>query len=152
MVGPAATHDEWMLPRKKPALDDLPARLPRGLSVGQASRVVRIAHDGNIFDAVRRACEDEFALVVQAAPGLCSELTEQASRRFVHLVNYRADDSAKNIVTRMRLPAGCHVKTAMLASPERDGDLNLPFEEQDGIVTFTVPEVCVYEIAVLTMK
>jgi len=167
MIGPAATHDQWMLPREKPALDDLPTRLPRGLSVGQASRVVRIAcesrqdiqdnpvnsvKNSNIFDAVRRACDDEFALVVQAVPGLCSELTEQAGRRLLHLVNYRADEPAKNIVTRVRLPVGCHVKTVMLASPERNGDLNLPFEEQDGIVTFTVPEVHVYEIAVLTMK
>jgi hypothetical protein len=141
VIGPVATHDEWMLPRKKPALDHLPS-----------SHVIRIAHDGNIFDAIRRACTDKLALAVQAAPGLCSELTEQTGRRLVHLVNYRADDPAKNIVTRVRLPSGCNVKTVMLASPERKNDLQLPFEEQDGVVTFTVPEVSVYEIAVIMMK
>ena len=141
IIGPVATHDQWMLPRKKPALDHLPA-----------SHLIRIADDGNISDAVRRACADELALVVQAAPGLCSELTKQAGRRLVHLVNYRADDSVKNIVTRVRLPAGSHVKTVMLTSPERKSDLQLSFEEQDGVVMFTVPEVRIYEIAVLTMK
>ena len=146
MIGPVATHDEWMLPRKKPALDHLPA-----------SHVTRIAHDGNPahrrwVGAIRRACAGEFALVVQAAPGLYSELTEQAGRQLVHLVNYRADEPVKNIVTRVRLPAGRHVKTLMLASPERKSDLQLPFEEQGGVVAFTVPEVRVYEIAVLTMK
>ena len=154
MIGPVATGDQWMLPRKRPALGHLPA-----------SHVIRIAHDGNILDAIRRACAGEFALVVQAAPGLYSELTEQAGgagldhtrlrragRRLVHLVNYRTDEPVKNIVTRVRLPAGSHVKTVMLASPERKRDLQLPFEEQGGVVVFTVPEVRVYEIAVLTMK
>jgi len=91
-------------------------------------------------------------LAIQAAPGLCSELTEQAGRRLLHLVNYRVDNPIKNIVARMRLPAGCQVKTVMLVSPERKSDLQLPFEEHGGVVTFTVPEVRVYEIAVLTMK
>ena len=141
IIGPVATHDEWMLPWKRPALDHLPA-----------SHVIRIAHDGNIFDTIRRACGDKLALAVQAAPGLCSELTEQTGRRLVHLVNYRADDSVKNIVTRVRLPAGSHVKTVTLASPRRKRDFQLPFEEQDGVVMFTVPEVRIYEIAVLTMK
>ena len=141
IIGPVATHDEWMLPRKRPALDHL-----------LASHATRIADDGNILDAICRACADKLALAVQAAPGLCSELTEQAGRRLVHLVNYRTDEPVKNVVTRVRLPAGRHVKTVMLASPERRSDLQLSFEEQDGIAAFTVPEVRVYEIAVLTMK
>ncbi len=148
IIGPVATHDEWMLPRnlenalrRKPALHHLPA-----------SHVIRIAHDGNIIDAIRRACAGRFALAVQAAPGLHSELTEQVGRRLVHLVNYRTDEPAKNVVTRVRLPSGSHARMVMLASPERKRDLQLPFEEQDGVVAFTVPEVRVYEIAVLILK
>ncbi|MHC4596099.1 MAG: hypothetical protein ACYS9C_10750 [Planctomycetota bacterium] len=149
MIGPVATHDQWMLPRKKPALGHL-----------LASHVIRISHDGNILDAIRRACDDELTLTVQAAPGqpnqrlagLYSELTEQVGRRLVHLVNYRTDEPAKNVVIRMRLPAGSHVKTVTLASPQRKRDLQLPFKEQGGVVAFTVPEVRVYEIAMLTMK
>ncbi len=141
MIGPVATHDKWMLPRKKPALDHLPT-----------SQVIRIAQDGDVLSAIRRACADELTLAIQAGRGLYSELTEQPGRRLLHLVNYRADSSAKNIVIRLCLPAGCHVKTVMLASPERKHDLQLPFNEQGGGVTFTVPEVSVYEIAVITMK
>ena len=141
IVGPVATHDEWMLPRRKPALDHLPA-----------SHVLRIAEDDNALDAIRRLCKDELTLSIQAGPGLYSELTEQAGRRLVHLVNYRAEHSVKNVVTRVRLPAGCHLSKVILASPERKNDLQLPFKEEDGIITFTVPEVSVYEIAVLTMK
>ncbi|MBA7607318.1 hypothetical protein ES703_14477 [subsurface metagenome] len=141
VIGPVATHDEWMLPREKPALDDLPV-----------TGVMRIGQNDDVLGAVGRACANELSLSLQAEPALCSELTEQPGRRLVHLVNYRTDEPVKNIVTRVRLPAGRHVKTVMLASPERKSDLQLPFEEQGGVVAFTVPEVRVYEIAVLTMK
>ncbi len=141
VIGPVATHDEWMLPRQKPALDDLPF-----------NSVVRIGENDDILGAVSRACSNELSLSVQAEPGLCSELTEQPGRRFVHLVNYRADDPIKNITINLRLPAERHVKTVTLASPEREHDIKLTFIEQAGVVTFTVPKVSVYEIAVVTMK
>jgi hypothetical protein len=148
IVGPVATHDEWMLPRKKPLLERLPS-----------SRVVRITEKGDILNAVRQGCADELSLSVQteAGPELGVELTEQAGRRLVHMVNYRSDKPGKktpvkNIVIRLSLPAGRHARTVCLASPERKHDLELPFKEQDGLVTFTVPEVKIYEIAVVTMK
>lgn len=141
VVGPVATHNQWMLPRDKPAFDRL-----------SGSNVIHIAEDGDILKAIRQVCEDGLTLSVQAEPGVLCELTEQAGRRLLHLVNYRAGKPAKNIVTRLRLPAGCHVKTVMLASPEREHNLQLPFVEQDGIVTFTVPEVGIYEIAIISMK
>ena len=141
IIGPVATHNEWMLPRERPALDDLPV-----------SAVVRIAEDGDVLDAVHRACGNELSLSVQTKPGLCAELTEQPDRRLVHLVNYRADGPVKNIATRLHLPAGRYVRAVTLASPQREDDLELAFSEQVGFVTFTVPEVGIYEIAVVTMK
>ncbi len=140
-IGSVATHDEWMLPRKKPALNDLPD-----------SRVVRIGENDDIFGAVRQACANKLSLSVQAEPGLCSELTEQPGRRLVHLVNYRTDDPVKNITINLRLPAERHVQDISLASPEREHDIKLSFKEQAGIVTFTVPQVSIYEIAVVTLK
>ena len=141
VIGPVAAHDEWMLPREKPILDDLPA-----------ASVVRIGENDDILGAVGRACSNELSLSVQAEPGLCSELTEQPGRRLVHLVNYRADDPIKNITISLRAPAERHVKTVTLAGPEREHDIKLTFKEQAGVVTFTVPEVSIYEIAVVTMK
>ena len=141
VIGPVAARDEWMLPREKPALDDLPA-----------ASVVRIGENDDVLGAVRRACANELSLSLQAEPGLCSELTEQPGRRLVHLVNYRAGDPIKNITISLRLPAKRHVKTVTLAGPEREHDIKLTFKEQAGVVTFTVPEVSIYEIAVVTMK
>jgi hypothetical protein len=141
IVGPAGTHNEWMLPRGKSAFDDLPE-----------SQVLRLAEDGDIIAAIRQICDDELSLFVQAGAGLCAQLTEQAGRRLLHLVNYRANDPIQNIAVSIRLPAGCQTKTVMLAGPQRDGDIELPFEVRDHLVQFTVPEVNRYEIAVLTIK
>ena len=79
-------------------------------------------------------------------------MTEQPSRRLVHLVNYRADDPVKNITISLRLPAERHVKAVTLASPEREHDIKLNFKEQAGVVTFSVPQVSIYEIAVVTLE
>ena len=148
VIGPVATHNEWMLPRKKPLLERLPS-----------SQVVRITEKGDILNAVRLGCANELSLSIQAevGPELGVELTEQAGRRLVHLVNYRSDKPGKktpvkNIVIRLSLSAGHHVKTVCLASPERKQDLQLPFKEQAGFITFIVPEVNIYEIAVVTME
>ena len=141
VIGPAATHDQWLLPREKPALDDLPA-----------PDVVRIEERGDIVDAVRRACGNELSMSVQAGPGLCAELTEQPGRRLVHLVNYDAENPAEDVSVSTHVPAGRRVKAVSLASPERQNDLQLTFQEQDGAVTFPVPEVRTYEIAVVTME
>ena len=117
-----------------------------------ASRAVRISEEADCLDAIRRACDGELSLSVQSQPGLCAELTEQAGRRLVHLVNYRSDGAVKNVATRVRLSADRRAGTVKLVSPERKGDLDLPFEQDGGVVTFTVPEVGVYEIAVVTAE
>jgi hypothetical protein len=141
IVGQAGTYDEWLIPRERPALDDLPAAC-----------VVRIGQDDDVVDAVRRACDNRLSVSIQAQAGICSELTEQPGRRFVHLVNYRVDDPVTDVSVRLLLPAGRRVKSVTLVSPERQGDLEVSFQEQEGSVIFCVPQVGVYEIAVVTMQ
>jgi hypothetical protein len=141
VIGPVATHDQWLLPREKPALDDLPA-----------AGVVRIGENDDILGAVRQACANELSLLVQAESGLCSELTQQPGKRLVHLVNYRDDKPVKDFSINLCVPADRRVKAVNLAGPEREDDLELTFQEQGGAVTFRVPEVRTYEIAVVTME
>ncbi|MHC4542381.1 MAG: hypothetical protein ACYS74_21780, partial [Planctomycetota bacterium] len=141
IVGQAATHDQWLRPREEPGLDNLPA-----------ARVVRIEKNDDIISAVRRACDDRPSLSVEAPSGLCAELTSQPGRRLVHLVNYRSNDPAKDISISLRLPARRRVESVTLVGPERESERELDFQEREGIVTFGVPQVGVYEIAVVTVK
>ena len=70
----------------------------------------------------------------------------------VHLVNYRDDGPVEKIRVRLALPPGKTAWEVKLASPEHDADISLPLSEEPGAVTFTVPKVSVYEIAVVSMK
>jgi hypothetical protein len=139
VLGPLATHNEWMLPRAQPALDDLPP-----------DRVVRVDEKGDWLEAIRRARGGPLSLSVTSdSAALCAELTEQPGRRLVHLVNYNPPSPVKDTVVRVLLPRGRVAKAVTLASPEHTVDLPVAFKQAAGEVTFTVPNVGVYEIAVV---
>lgn len=140
LVGPAATHNQWMEPRAA-AFDELPE-----------SRVTRCGENDDVLAAVRMACDGALSLSVEAEPGLCAELAEQPGRRLVHLVNYCSNQPAKNVAVRLRLPDGKKPAKVTLVSPGRDGGVDVPFAWLDGAVSFTVPEVDVYEIAVIAAE
>ncbi len=139
LIGPAATHDQWNALRARPALDDLPDR-----------PLVRAETKGDIPAAVRRACGDGLSLSVQGPHGLCAELTAQPDRQMVHLVNYRAGEPARDVEVRLRI-SGRQVRLVRLASPEHENDVTLPFQQAAGVLTFTVPEIRTYEIAVVEL-
>jgi hypothetical protein len=67
----------------------------------------------------------------------------------VHLVNYQPDEAAREVRVDLHLPAGCRAKAVTLASPDRSADLPLRVDQEGDIVRIAVPEVRVYEIAVV---
>ncbi|MCC6127374.1 MAG: hypothetical protein IT426_20635 [Pirellulales bacterium] len=138
-IGPLATHDEWMRPRAKPALDDLPS-----------NALIRIAEKDDWLSEIRRAAGGDFAMSIPAqSKDLRAELTEQPRRRMVHLVNYRTDAPARQVAVALRLPAGCRAKSAVLAGPDHPADLPLTMTQDGDVVHVAVPEVKVYEIVVV---
>lgn len=163
VIGPLATHDQWLRLRAKPALDDLPE-----------SAVVRVSKKDDWMQAISHARGSGLAMSVEiegnrSAPvpppasslsaagngkspcsdGLCAELTEQPGRRLVHLVNYRSDAPARRVQVAVRLPAACRAKAASLVSPDRSADLPLTLKQEGDSVRITVPEVKLYEIVVV---
>jgi hypothetical protein len=154
VTGPMATHDEWMFPREKPSLADLPAE-----------RVVRVKAGGSMVQAVHRALDQKpsLGIAIQGCRpgseatrdklfGVCAELTERGNQRFLHLVNYRDADPVRNVAVRLRIPDGRRVKDVVLASPGRGQDLKVPYARDNGFVAFVVPQVDVYEVAVVSMQ
>jgi len=139
-IGPLATHDRWMRPRPKPALDDLPA-----------DRVVRLDRPDELAPALEKALAGRLSLNVNAPEGLAAELTQQAGRRLLHLVNYRGDQPARDVRVSLALPGGKAVRGVRLASPERAEDGKVTFCQVAGRVEFTVPQVKIYEIAVVEL-
>ena len=44
------------------------------------------------------------------------------------------------------------MESVKLASPERESELDVPFKQETGTVSFTVPKVGIYEIAVVSVQ
>jgi hypothetical protein len=141
IIGPVATHNEWMLARERPAFAQL-----------RGPQAIRISSDVDVLGAIQKACDNELTLSIHADSGLCSELTEQPGRRLVHLVNYRNENPIKNVLVNMCLPSGCNVEAVLLTSPERKRDMNLRYEEEGNRVKFAVPTVNIYEIIIIQIK
>lgn len=138
LVGPAGTHDEWMLPRRQHAFDDL-----------AGPNIIRIDAKADVLAAVRRLGGADLSLSVRAPAGLGVELTQQPGRRLLHLVNYRTTEPAREIEVAVRLAAAGEVVSVVFASPQQQDDMRLPFEVRDRSVTFTVPRLDLYGIAVI---
>lgn len=139
LVGDAATHDEWLIPRKMPGLANLPQ-----------AQLVRTQNSTDLGRAVAALLQAPPSLTVEGPSGLCAELTEQPGRRLVHLVNYRTDTPARNINVTVQLPRGEPVKSVRLARPEHDKDVNLEIRRQEKAITCVVPAIDVYGIVVVT--
>jgi len=141
LVGPTATHDAWMRERPQPGLKDLSGK-----------RVIRIDSAENLLNAVHQACGGGPSVAIEAPAGLAMELTDRADARLLHLVNYREDGPLGEVGVRIRVPSGRHVTKVTLAGPSHEKDLVLPFTVDLDTVTFTVPRIDIYEVAVLTMN
>lgn len=144
IIGPVATHDEWMLPSTPGRLDNLPSE-----------RVKRVVAPEDWLSAARWASGDDASLSIavgdghDSAVGLCAEVTRRADGKLVHLVNYRAGEHINTIRIRLAVTPGTQVQKVSLAGPDHSDDLPLEFAQQQGFVTFTVPSVKIYEIAVV---
>jgi len=138
IIGPLATHDQWLRPRSKPILQNPPP-----------ARVVRFSESDDCLPALQRACGGRLSLSIEASAGLCAELTEQVGCRLVHLVNYHANAPVTNATVTIRLPAGTKGQAVRLMSPEHAENIGLLFEQRSDCISFQVPRVNVYEIAVV---
>ena len=141
IIGPAAIYDNCLIKRESNAFDNLPK-----------SSVVRIEQDGDFLKAIKQCNGKDFSLSIKAPPGLCAELTEKDNLRLVHLVNYRDDGPVKNVRVHLQLPAEINADSVTLASPWRCSDIRTAFTQAENSVTFEIPCVDVYEIAVVAIK
>jgi hypothetical protein len=136
-IGPLATHDEWMIPRTAPVLDDLPA-----------PQIARLAPEDDLVAAVRRLGPSGPSAIIDGPPGLAVEVTRQARRTLVHFVNYRPEVPAANV--RVRVRGGWATTPGVrLTGPETPADTSLPGVLRDGTVEFVIPSIGTYAIAIV---
>jgi hypothetical protein len=108
-----------------------------------------------IVDSVRWAAGSAFSVEVSAPPTVAAEPMRRAEGHelSLHLVNYDVarTPSVSNIETSLRLPQNAQVASVTLLSPDRADSPSLPFRVQDGAVSFTVPRLATYNLAVVRL-
>jgi hypothetical protein len=108
-----------------------------------------------LADSVRWLARNELPATVSGPVYLVSNLVSQPEKRrlMVHLVNYgrRTTPSIKAVQVRCRLPQGEQVRAVRVISPDSDDGPQLTNILSGGAeAAFTVPEVKVYSIAVVS--
>jgi hypothetical protein len=109
----------------------------------------------DLIQAVKWAAGDDLSIDITAPSFVTIELTvpEKRDKMMLHLVNYKAlrSEWVKDIKVILKIQQGKQVKDIRLLSPDREGIKTLPFILKDGKVTFTVPNLEVYDLVVVNI-
>jgi hypothetical protein len=102
-------------------------------------------------DLFRNAQEiADVAILRSFASQVYAGLTEQAGCRLVHLVNYYSP--VTNAAVNLRMPPGKAAQAVRLTSPEHAQGIDLAFEQRFDSISFNVPRVNIYEMAVVEFR
>jgi len=109
-----------------------------------------------LVKAVRYAYGSPFSVEFEKAPLTTTmELTDNAdgSERTLHWLNYKLQTpKVAPAKVSIAIPAGKHVASIEALSPDREGSQSITFREENGRASFTLPELTVYNVAVLHLK
>lgn len=109
-----------------------------------------------LVDDVRWAAGGRLSLEVTAPPTVAAELVEQKQKgeMIVHLLNYDVAriPSVRQIGIDLRLPKGKKATMVSLISPDAASTLSLPFVPKNGRVSFTVPSLKTYSLAIVQLQ
>ena len=140
VIGPLATHNEWMVKREQ----DMFANVPK-------DQMVHASAEDDIGRALRQSAGGQFSFDVSAGEGLYAEYTSTPGHQLIHLVNFQVEQPVKDVKLSMAIPHGKKVKRVRLASPDQKQDQTIRFTKKGREISFTVPEVGTYSIAVVEL-
>jgi hypothetical protein len=108
----------------------------------------------DLVAAVRWAAGNQLSATVDAPLSVTLELAEQKTtgHRLLHLVNYDIANPVSNIPISVRLPEGRRLREAVLVTPDEGDPQTLKPSVRDGVATFRVPRLKVYDLILLRME
>jgi hypothetical protein len=167
-IGETATLDEWRRTRPAPALADVlatktfgkgrvayvpriePATVlpPAQITYSFGDEHWKLPKNHTELAAAVKSVAGELSVTVEAPLSVTAELTEQPSSKtwLLHLVNYDCKRPATGIRVALRLPAATEVS---VETPDGAPRQPLKFEARNGVVSFTVPALKVYDLVLI---
>lgn len=111
-------------------------------------------NSADLVKAVQYADSQRFSVEFKGAPLTTTmELTDKqdGSERNLHWVNYDLRKHVQPTDVSVAVPARKHVASVEVLSPDAPTQ-SVKFQEADGRVSFTLPELIVYNVAVIHLK
>ncbi len=104
-------------------------------------------------DAVKWAAAQPLSATVEAPLSVTAELAEcpGSNALLLHLVNFDFRNPVKDISAAVRIPDGFAVREVALDSPDGGAGAKLATTVENGQVRFRVPELQVYDLAVVRL-
>lgn len=112
----------------------------------------RPANWQQLVDGIRWAAHDQLPVEINAPEHLVANVVEQPDkhRQIVHLVNYNTHDSVGKVEVTCHLPYDGKLDEVKLVSPDLQGAQTVQPKAAGQRVSFTIPEVKVYTLAVMS--
>ena len=131
----------------------LSAYLPRGPEDEFWKRGLPAAL-GVIEEAMAYALRDDWQVRIDAPPTTVTNITETSGTgtTLLHLVNFETPRRREGISVKLRRPEGRSLSSATLLSPDFEGAMVLEARQGAKTVSFTVPRLEVYTLAVIDWK
>lgn len=106
-----------------------------------------------LVEAVNWAAAGPLSAAVEAPLPVTAELAERPASNLLllHLVNYDVRHPASDIAVSLRIPAGYRVSEVVSSSPDGGAATPLATTVEDGRVRFRIPELQVYNLAVVRL-
>ena len=118
------------------------------------ARFWRFPKNGSeLIESIEWASRNELPVHITGPAFLVANVVTQPARRSIsiHLVNYNAAKTAAGPANvTLRLPAGARANDVRLFSPDAAEPRTLPFQLNARTVSFTVPSIKVYSLAIVT--
>ena len=70
----------------------------------------------------------------------------------LHLLNYNRTKPVSRISVSLRLPAGLRLREVTIDTPDGAGPERLAAHTQNGVISFQVPRLAVYDLILLRME
>jgi hypothetical protein len=104
-----------------------------------------------LVEAVQWAARGGFSASVEAPLWVTMELAEQKSTetRLLHLLNFRIEEPLRDIAVKVRIPGGMRLREGVLESPDDLPRQVLEISGREGMVSFNVPKLEVYNLILL---
>ncbi len=107
-----------------------------------------------LADAVQWAAGGPLSATVDAPLWVTTEVAEQegSRTRLLHLVNFKYQETLRDIPVRMRIPAGMRLREVTLKSPEEAAAQSLKVSVTENIASVRVPRLNVYGLVLFHLE